>query len=321
MRTTSLLLLSLLAGCELIRPPTQIDLEEDHVQVHAMLWAGSDTAMALVEEVGVEGMAARTRPVSGARIRISNPVRGVALREAPAGFRACVERYDFTREPAPKASIGPGCYAGILPAGARSGESYTLSITLPDGRQVAGRTTVPFPPELVTPAAGARLRTRRIYRGNEGIADSLVLRWRVRQGGMRAHPVVLPGAVYRQGEVVSGGRCELYLVGMDHAVLDARLRGPRADSLRARLHVDRCRLGSTSTAPALRPDSLEAFILITAFDSAYTTYAEDTERVLNSGAGSGIREGRASAGLTGAYGVFGSAATTRRRVMLVFSEP
>jgi hypothetical protein len=55
-------------------------------------------------------------------------------------------------------------------------------------------------------------------------------------------------------------------------------------------------------------DSVATEVVVTAYDSAYAAFALH---------GESFSRGSTSAGLQGAYGVFGSAATNRREIMIV----
>lgn len=57
----------------------------------------------------------------------------------------------------------------------------------------------------------------------------------------------------------------------------------------------------------LRADSVEAYLHLTALDSVYT----------RARGGDVLREGSASVGVTGAYGMFVGLASSRRRIVLV----
>jgi hypothetical protein len=58
----------------------------------------------------------------------------------------------------------------------------------------------------------------------------------------------------------------------------------------------------------VQPDSVEVVLAVTVYDSAYFKYVR--------GSDDGIPLERASSGLEGAFGLFGSAATTGRRIVL-----
>jgi hypothetical protein len=315
MRHAIVLLVGILSACDLLRPPTVVEPEEDLLQLHSVLWAGSDTVAVLVEEVGVEGGRVSARPVSGVRVRISGEGREVVLVEAPAGFPPCIgaTRWPLQAVGSPPI-LGRGCYAGVLPGGVAAGGAYSLRAEIPGRGVASGATAVPLMPELLRPLDGTRL-----VASGSGWYSPVMLRWRTRPEARQVALAVRSRAVYVGGRPVPGVECWINVVQNQTSNSDGSLRS-RADSALVSIAVYECRApGALRTAPALRPDSVEAIVSVTAFDSAYTVYTEDLPGVLSGGRWGGIREGRASAGLTGAYGVFGSAAAARRRLMLVSS--
>ncbi|HEU0078099.1 MAG TPA: DUF4249 family protein, partial [Longimicrobiaceae bacterium] len=227
MRRALLALLAAAAGCELVLPPTGIDVEPS-VQLNALLRAGVDTVAVLIERTGAEQGSLRTVPVSGARVRLSGPGGEVVLREAPAGFAPCVREFDYTdQQPVPR-PIGPGCYAGVVPGGVRAGATYSLAADLPGRGPVSARATVPHPPEPVTPTEGARFAIRPLSPAPGGPASStgaLTLRWRTRRAGEQVIPSTTPGAVFRDGRAVAGAECAVLLLGSSgEVVVDRRMR-------------------------------------------------------------------------------------------------
>lgn len=314
MRRLCLLLALVLSGCDVLRPPGTVDPEGESLQVHSVLWEGSDTVLVLVERSWMENGYARVGPVSGARVRIAGGGAEAVLPEAPAGFRACLETNDHYAgsQPAPPA-IGPGCYAAVLSGGVRAGESYSLLIELADGRSVTGRTTVPHPLELVRPAEGARIAVPRVHGGRGAVHDSLLLEWRSGNGEGRSWPGLVPVAVHAGGRLVPGARCQAHLSRADAGSPFSTPLRSQGDSVRVRASIGPCHAPSApGTAPSeLRPDSVAAVLSMSAFDSAYHEYYRRSS--------TGVREENASAGLEGAYGLFGSAAAAQRRLMLVFT--
>jgi hypothetical protein len=140
----------------------------------------------------------------------------------------------------------------------------------------------------------------------------VALRWRSTADALEI-PIATTERVYLAGRVADA-RCVLYLIRPDGTL--AGSGGPlimQTDSLRVRAHLTNCMAHGASPGDAsLRPDSASVSLLLAAYDSAYAAH------VVRPG-GRGVRESRASPGLTGAYGVFGSVATARRRVVLVSS--
>lgn len=305
-RAATALLLCAAPGCAFERPPTTIQAEEQ-VQLHSLLRAGSDTVAVLVERVGADQGALWVRPVSGARVRIGPPGAGTTLAEAPAGFRACL----VSGGESGGGAAGAGCYAGVLPGGVRAGGEYTLSVTLPEGTTVAGRTTVPLPPDLIRPEEGVRVPVQRISDGSEGRGDLFPVRWRVLGSGGGAALTGRVGAVYRGGVEVNGAGCTLLLVTPDNVAQNGHLHAAGEDSLMLRPLVYCTEGTGPGSVRPFQPDSVDAVLSTTVYDSVYTRY---TALVGDDRVGSGA----ASAGITGANGVFGSAATAGRRIRLVF---
>jgi len=303
------------AGCEFLREPTFIDPPDDLLQVHSVLHGGADTVKVLVSRSGVSGSQSVVTLVSGARVRIAGGGAEVTLREAPAGFSGCVNRFDPMGPNTGEPVMGPGCYAAVLPGGVRPGERYLLTVELTDGTRVTGETVVPTLPEIVRPTERERLLIRRLGDGTIGRLDSLLVRWRIGPGLAASFPIGQGGTVYRGGHPVTGGECQVVLFGRDYYVgAPARGRIAPDDSTRVEVQVGGCRTRTATSATALRPDSLDAVFMIAAQDSASARYAH-----MESDAG--IRKGAGAQGLRGAYGLFGSRSTGTRRVRLVFTTP
>lgn len=314
MRRALVALLALAAGCEIVPPPTAVDLEPS-VQLNAVLRAGADTVAVLLERTGTENGSLRTTPVSGAQVRLAGPGAEVMLREAPAGFAACVRSFDPSTGLPANGPAGPGCYAGVVPGGVRAGGTYSLAADLPGHAPVTARTTVPLPPEPVFPVAGTRipLRLTTSPGGSLLFTDALTLRWRTHRQGERVLPGVAAGRVYRGGRVVPGAQCGVYLRSDADLVVDGTGRQGFADSATVTGMVSGCGewtgTGASRQFVALNPDSVEAHLHLTALDSAYAL-----SRVSFGGA---VREASASVGVTGAYGMFVGLAPSRRRIVFV----
>jgi hypothetical protein len=313
MRRALLALLVAAAGCDPVLPPAVVDLEPS-VQLNAMLRAGADTVAVLIEQTGTEGSSLRTVPVSGGHVRFSGPGGEVVLREAPAGFPACVREFDHTGPQAVPLPIAAGCYAGVAPGGVRAGATYSLAADLPGLGPVTARTTIPHPPEPVYPAEGARVPLRAIHpQVAMVVSDALVLRWRTRSQGETVVPSTAPGAVFREGRAVPGAECAMYLMGDGETVLDGRMRDGFADSVVVRTQLAGCAEWTGAAPPGqfrpFRPDSVEVYLHLTALDTAYTRSRE--------GRGDAVREKNASVGISGAYGLFVGMASARRRIVFV----
>ncbi|HEX2189664.1 MAG TPA: DUF4249 family protein [Longimicrobiaceae bacterium] len=312
MRRACLALLLLAAGgCELLRPPTDIDAEP-RLQLHSVLRAGSDTVAVLIERVGAEAGIVRRAPVSGARVSIAGGGVEAALREAPQGFPSCALRFDAGELATPP--IGAGCYAAILPGGVRPGESYSLAVELPDGGSITGRTVVPERPTAVQPAESARVPVQsNAGVGMSGVSHPVTVRWRAPTGGSRVRLVPTPGAVFARGGAIAGAGCQLWPTGSGETYLDGGQSAPLGDSLRFSVQLY-CAEPAGTGGGRLVPDSVEVRLDLVAVDSAYARFAETW-------GDDAVREARASAGVTGAFGVFAGHSLTRRRIVLVFSPP
>lgn len=317
MRFTALLLLCTAAGCEFLRDPTFIDPPEDVLQVYSVLRSGADTVKVLVERSGVSGSQSVAFPVSGARVRIAGGGREISLSEAPAGFSGCVNKFDPSApsfNPSSGApAMAPGCYAAIVPGGVWAGERYRLSVELTDGTRVTGETVVPSVPEIVRPTEQQRLPVRREGDGSSGNMDSLLVHWRTRSGVAVSLPMGMGETVYSGGRAVAGGECQVFLFRRgDYSGTTPGEASAPEDSARLHLQVGGCRVRTTTSSTSIRPDSVDATLVIHAQDSAVVHYR-------NTGSSTGIRQGSGSSGLGGAYGLFGSVSMGTRRVRLIFT--
>jgi hypothetical protein len=197
----------------------------------------------------------------------------------------------------------------VLPGGVRAGERYALTVEVPGGESVRGDTRVPPPPALPRPAEGARIPFA--WSGYLGDAGPVRVAWgRPETGGLTLG--ARPGRLWRGGVASQLGRCQVTLVATDYTGLGILLEVP-GDTLLVRAILDGCAADGSPGAASPPPDSLEAFIDATAFDSAYVQYARAST--------DGVARARASSGITGAYGVFGSAARTARHVVFVPGGP
>lgn len=292
-RAAAAAVLALLGGgCEFVRPPTGVPDDREQLLVHAVLVAGTDSASVFLARMEpTNGYV----PVHGARVRVLGEGHATELRELPAGATRC-----GTGGPPPGVPDAPGtgCYAAPVPGGIRAGAEYRLEVEGPAGERVRGRTVVPLPPVVHAPAEGLRVRAR--ADDWHRAAEELTVRWTApRPAGLAAwaERAWVPG--------VEGAACEAYARrGFDPTQERVEMR---MDSVRVRMEVWGCRVGQQQ--PELRPDSVEVSLGVTTYDSAYTAYVRDAEN--------GIPLPDASAGLEGAYGVFGSASVSRRRMMYV----
>lgn len=291
------------AACgDFVRPPVFVPGDPDHLLVHAVLRAGSDSAAVWLSRTGNVQMGI---PVSGAQVRLGGSAGEAVLREVPQGSAPCTPVPAF---PDPFQGVPGGCYVARVPGGVRPGAEYQLDVQLPTGERARGRTVVPLPPVVQAPAEGLRLPARRgEFDGSLTAREPLTLRWtasgRVTLAASASRAWFSPAAAapcYANLLRPDGGDPPVYL----------------PEDLQADSADIRPQTGGCSVDPQTRPlaaDSVEVAVGITVYDSAYYTYLREWSN--------GIPARDASAGLEGAYGVFGSATTATRRLRLVPQQP
>lgn len=274
------LLSAVVAGC--MRDPVGLDLDPE-VAVHAVLLAGSTTANVFITRVhpSPDGLDAWIDPVSGADVVLHTPDDHVPLTEA-ASADACYRPFDDD----PAWAATRGCYTATVPGAVRAGNRYALSIRLPDGATISGETTVPDQPELLAPADGEQVRIG----GGDGI---VTVRWRPTPPLGRAEIAVeslVPDCWAGLGEPLAYAQAVILDPARGEAP-DIRLRGG---------------------CSALRSAFPARFVFMS-FDTAYARYADV---VLGQ---AWAAHPRASAGLSGALGVFGSAAAAEHRIEILLA--
>jgi hypothetical protein len=295
----ALALAAIAAACgDFVRPPDFVPGDPDQLLVHAVLHAGSDSAAVWVLRVG-EGFVGT--PVRGAQVRLSGSAGEAVLREVPQGSAPCVAVPVF---PDQFEGVPGGCYVARVPGGVRSGAEYQLDVQLATGERARGRTVVPLPPALQGPAEGLRVPARRIeYDGGLIAWEPLDVRWTA------PRPVTLGASAGRAWfSPPAAVPCYAFLYrpeGGEPPVFTAE--DLRADSASVTPGAGSCR--TDTQTQSIAPDSVEVAVAVTVYDSAYYTYVAEWNN--------GIPAPDASAGLEGAYGVFGSAATATRRLRLV----
>lgn len=291
-------------ACDFQRDPVRVQPAETEIIVHSLLRAGSDTVSVLLEQprLGSGPGEARFAPVSGAAVRISGPGISVVLDEAPTAFAACVGADPFTPGEAPIKPIGPGCYAAVLPGGVRPGEQYELRADIPNSGTIRGEVTIPGTPVISSPVANAQVPVRTRSSDFEPAGEVAV--GFVMPAGLGVDVVLRPITAFKGGGAAPGTRCRLEQGGsLLRAAADV-------DSARVLIRSPLACSSPGSPARADAPDSLSAEVLVTAYDTAYLRYAYAVRD-------EAVGRRRASAGITGALGVFGGAATASRSILLV----
>lgn len=288
-------LLVLVAGCDPTRPEVPLERLRSRTSVHAVLEAGTDTARVLVARY--DPLRRETVRVAGARVVLTRGSEAYPLVEAPAGFGDCV-RFSTDTLPQP---IQPGCYAATIAGGIRAGERWYLEVALPDGTAARGATTIPNVPVVASPAPNTRVRVAATPNSAAPLQPFLI-RWSTPDAGGYAQAALALDATYRAGAPITSARCQI-----------DQSRGavpwdvvPR-DSLRLYFHDLVC----TASGNSIPWDSARATLRVTAYDTAYLRYQNTTLRDDASPAN------RASAGISGAVGVFGGAASAVRAVTLL----
>jgi hypothetical protein len=301
-RAAGALALAAIAGActDFVRPPDFVPGDPDQLLVHAVLHAGSDSVAVRVSRVG--GGEVGT-PVSGAEVRLAGGAGEAVLLEVREGSGPCSAHLFI---PDPFAGVPGGCYVARFPGGVRAGVEYQLEVQLPTGQRARGRTVVPLPPVAQAPEEGLRVSAADIS-GWLVAAEPLVLRWTA------PRQVALAVSATRSwSSRPATAPCQSQLLrpqpGETFVFLPEELH---ADSLGVLPGAGAC-----DTVPQPQPlvlDSVELAVGITVYDGAYIAYIREWNN--------GIPAPDAAAGLEGAYGVFGSAATTTRRIRLVWQKP
>lgn len=285
-------LATLLAGCGSAVDPMAPREVESRVVVHSVLQEGADTVMVLLTRTSshfYQVYPDQAAPVSGAVVRLGAGSDTVQLVERSGAESRCIERAGQ-----PVGGGGAGCYLALLPGGVRAGESYGLRIEIPGHEVIQGQATIPAPPALLEPVPLAALAVGATPVLGQGL-EPVPLRWAPVEPGQRLE---LRLRIREEGcwlTIEVARQLGDYYFGID-------LTGQETAAIESRwLHCGGGALG----------ESYPADLYLTAFDSVYTRYIEQ-----NTSYGSTPR-GRASAGVTGALGVFAGAASTRVPVTLL----
>lgn len=273
-----------LAAAACVRKPDPFEYTEPALSLHGMLRAGETGVYLVLFRSATSG---ELEDVN-AQVAVSGGGTTLPLTRASGQPSAC-----FPPEFVPINDPYPGCYTGTLPQPVAPGSRWTLAAAPAGGPAVTGSTTIPTLPVVPTPAAGTRV----LFSGSMEPAQFDV-QWQT-PGAARVEIRMGQGVAFDNGARVEGSTCLVV-----HRELQAIVGQPSGTR---RMHLEDvfCYKGP---GPELEWDSAAVPLMVTAFDSAYADFALH---------GRGVTTGHRGASLQGAYGVFGSSATTRREIILV----
>ena len=260
-----------------------VEVMDDFRVVTAVLVAEADTVKGKVDDV-VATTGLRT-PVESAEVTVTGPGGPVSLSWVPGP--ACVD------EPLlPMVRGHDGCHRAPLPQPVEPGAAYDLVVDPGDGALITGRTRVPPVPVLTIleePWFRYPLAHPWIPVSMEWDPDPGVGRMEARIAFLRAH---------RRGGAWTTSHCEAEPCPPEacRALLGEPLvHDPRSGPAELRLSNIGCPFDW---------DSLAIEIRSTAYDTAYARYIRQV-----GSASIGVRLANAAAGLDGALGIFGAAAS------------
>ena len=291
-------------GC--VRDPDPFTVPADDVAVHVVLEAGADSVIAIVERPG--------DPVEDAIVRL---VRGADTTWLTFDADAC-------------ASVGywggpvAACHRAPLDAPIPPGSAWELEIVLPDGHRITGATTVPPILSITAPEVGDHLVVRcdgsdTCYGVSRSVPPyyqpvlSTVLRWSPEGvidadrmfGYVRPVRTFLGSVEYGPEEGCSLG----YTGSIVHAA--GTRAGEGADSLVVTIPNIVCH-DALATA---RFDSIHAEVVVLERNREYHAYMDALWR------NQSARQSHLTAGLEGAWGVFGAITPTPVPVTLLRDPP
>lgn len=307
MRRLLVLFPLLLAGC--LRDADPVAIEEHPLHVHAVLQAGATSATMLLSRPEPQGHV--YRPVSGAEVRLTRGGETVLLTERPHGEPCVVVGRTAVGD-------GAGCYSAVLPEPIQAGATYELEVLTTD-RRVTGSTTIPGAIEFTAPDAGAAYAIPCPPPGATPVCQSdfgdqppfeliplatIVVEWVPPAGAERVEAVFRPKRVVKDGTEYPGDHCEV-----EPSLLYEPLVAP-GGSARWPVHSVYCR----GPLDVIGWDTIYVDAVVPVYDSAYATYMD---AVLGRDA---ARVEVVTAGIEGAFGVFGAANARAWEVALVRVE-
>lgn len=292
-------------GCDFLREPIRSDFRDAQPLVSAILHAGTDTVQVLLQRPASSPRGTEFVPLSGSQTFIDGPDGRVVLTEAAGGFPPCFLPREGGAISAEQSGTdgGLGCYSALLDAPIRPEVLYMIQATTPDGATLHGVTRVPAVPMMAQPDVRTRFQLDRVPSRLEPVELALWLQ--LGSGAAAVEMRLRPLKAYSGGAVQPGIQC-----GIDQFSAVQKREG---SPTRAKVWIAgpiEC-VDTTSSVPGqMAIDSLAAELMITSYDSAYVEYLD---LLLNDA----VFAEKASPGLEGANGFFGSTASNRAEVVLL----
>ncbi len=282
-----LTLVLLLGAAACVRDPDPFEFVEPTLSVHGLVQA-ADSA------VYVSFLPGELHPgiPAGASVTLESGGVTVTLREIPAdSAQRCWEV--FVGQPQPPA--GHRCFGARLAQPVAAGSRWSLVASVTPGETVTGTTEVPAPPAILRPAPRERVAVTPL-----GDDNQFEVEWQT-AAAPRVEIRMTEGRAYRGGQVLAGVRCLLPTWDVSAAV------GRPSGSRRVAIQDVYCFDEGQPPGTLVAWDSVAVAVVVTAYDPAYAEFALHGRSTTR----------RPNAALQGAYGVFGSAASAAREIVIV----
>lgn len=288
------------AGC--IRDPDPFTIDDDRVSIHFILEAGADTVVARITRPG-DGYGGV--PEASAIVRLIAGADTIPLSYESDPNLSCVEPWG-----APAEEIG-GCFHADLPEAIRPGDSYELEVILADESRITGRTTVPLPVTVTSPADGERIIAECNHPDycyglpldewpyTVPVAD-VTFRWAPAQEPGRVGVGLRPLRAFLAGTAYPANVC-----GLGYFFRSLEFSGDSAS-------WSIPNIGCGEPLQVARFDSIHAEAVVYTRNGEFARYLDALRD------GPTLREEFAAIGIEGhAWGVFGAVASTRRTITIV----
>jgi hypothetical protein len=267
----------MLMACQ--RDPTIVELSDRNIVVHALLVGGDDSARVLVTRPATATLFDAPIGLRGAHVTLNTPTQTIIFTQSGSCF-------SVNAVPGEDIHTNDGCYTAAVPGGIVYGASYDLEIVVPGRPIIRGSTVVPAQPVIHSPSPNIEVS----YSTEAAVGGPAVqFEWTVSDDDA-------PVTLHLEG---TASNCQFGFRGESLGLLPHfALRG--SVSLLAEPLLWNC---------AEPPARVPAQFVITAFDDNYDVYLRNFDESISAEA--------ASIGLSGAFGLFASAARTAIPVELV----